>query len=157
MDAGIDMLNPLEVKAGMDPLALKARYGDKLAFHGGLNALLYEQPERMWAEMERIIPNMKAQGLHHRHRSLRARQREPSTCTASSWRPGAGALRLNPPFSFVLFPWGTSARRHHLKPAEQRISCDMVVFTPILSQNRIFHSCSDVIINFRCRMAWARG
>jgi len=46
----------------MDPLALKAQYGDRLAFHGGLNALLYEQPERMWAEMERIIPDMKAKG-----------------------------------------------------------------------------------------------
>ncbi len=62
IDVGVDMLNPLEVKAGMDPLALKARYGDKLAFHGGLNALLYDQPELMWVEMERIIPDMKAQG-----------------------------------------------------------------------------------------------
>jgi uroporphyrinogen decarboxylase len=62
IDAGVDMLNPLEVKAGMDPLALKARYGDRLAFHGGLNALMYEQPENMWAEMERIIPTMKADG-----------------------------------------------------------------------------------------------
>jgi uroporphyrinogen decarboxylase len=62
IDAGVDMLNPLEVKAGMDPLALKAKYGDRLAFHGGLSALLYEEPERMWAEMERVIPAMKAQG-----------------------------------------------------------------------------------------------
>jgi uroporphyrinogen-III decarboxylase len=27
-----------------------------------LNALLYGQSERMWAEMERIIPQMKVQG-----------------------------------------------------------------------------------------------
>ncbi len=47
---------------GMDQLALKARYGDKLAFHGGLNALKYEHPEEMWSEMERVIPTMKANG-----------------------------------------------------------------------------------------------
>jgi uroporphyrinogen decarboxylase len=62
IDVGVEMLNPLEVKAGMDPLALKARYGDKLAFHGGLNALYYEHPEDMWAEMERVIPLMKENG-----------------------------------------------------------------------------------------------
>jgi uroporphyrinogen decarboxylase len=62
IDAGVDMLNPLEVKAGMDPLALKARYGPQLAFHGGLNATLYDPPQRMWAEMERVIPVMKENG-----------------------------------------------------------------------------------------------
>jgi uroporphyrinogen decarboxylase len=62
IDVGVDMLNPLEVKAGMDPLALKARYGHQLAFHGGLNATCYAQPEAMWAEMERVIPVMKEQG-----------------------------------------------------------------------------------------------
>jgi uroporphyrinogen decarboxylase len=62
IDAGIDLLNPMEVKAGMDPLQLKSDYGDKLAFHGGLNALLYREPEKMWAEMERVIPVMKTNG-----------------------------------------------------------------------------------------------
>ena len=62
IDVGVDMLNPMEVKAGMDPLALKAQYGDRLAFHGGLNAMCYDPPERMWAEMERVIPAMKEKG-----------------------------------------------------------------------------------------------
>lgn len=62
IEVGVDMLNPLEVKAGMDPLALKARYGQELAFHGGLNAVCYENPEDMWAEMERVIPVMKENG-----------------------------------------------------------------------------------------------
>ncbi len=62
IDAGVDMLNPLEVKAGMDPLELKAEYGDELTFHGGLNALLYRDAEEMWAEMERVIPAMKENG-----------------------------------------------------------------------------------------------
>ena len=35
---------------------------DQLAFHGGLNATLYHPPERMWAEMERVIPAMKENG-----------------------------------------------------------------------------------------------
>ena len=29
IDVGIDALNPLEVKAGMNPTALKAAYGDR--------------------------------------------------------------------------------------------------------------------------------
>ena len=62
VEIGLDMLNPLEVKAGMDPLALKKTYGDRLAFDGGLNAVLYESPEKMWAEMERVIPVMKENG-----------------------------------------------------------------------------------------------
>jgi uroporphyrinogen decarboxylase len=62
IDVGVDMLNPMEVKAGMDPLALKEQFGDQLAFHGGLNATLYDPPERMWAEMERVIPVMKENG-----------------------------------------------------------------------------------------------
>lgn len=62
IDLGIDMLNPLEVKAGMEPTALKARYGDRLAFHGGLNAVLFEHPDQLWAEMRRVIPVMKQGG-----------------------------------------------------------------------------------------------
>jgi uroporphyrinogen decarboxylase len=62
VEIGVDMLNPLEVKAGVDPLALKARWGDRLAFHGGLNAVLYRTPELLWAEMRRVIPGMKERG-----------------------------------------------------------------------------------------------
>jgi uroporphyrinogen decarboxylase len=56
------MLNPLEVKAGMDPIALKNKYGDKLAFRGGLNAVLFERPDELWAEMRRVIPALKQNG-----------------------------------------------------------------------------------------------
>lgn len=62
IEIGVDMLNPIEVKAGMDPIALKHQYGDRLGFHGGLNAVLYTNPEAMWAEMERVIPVMKKDG-----------------------------------------------------------------------------------------------
>lgn len=62
VEIGVDQLNPLEVKAGMDPIALKKQYGDRLAFHGGLNAVLYEHPERMWDEMRRVVPAMNVGG-----------------------------------------------------------------------------------------------
>ncbi len=61
-DLGIELLNPMEIKAGMDPLALKAQYGDRMAFWGGLDARLYEDPEQMWAEIERVVPAMKQGG-----------------------------------------------------------------------------------------------
>lgn len=62
IDIGIDGLNPLEVKAGMKPIELKKTYGDKLLFHGGINAQLYDVPERLKKEMEKIIPVMKESG-----------------------------------------------------------------------------------------------
>ena len=62
LDAGVEMLNPLEIKAGMDPTRLKTLYGDKLAFHGGINAQLWDDIDKVKAEMERIIPVMKEGG-----------------------------------------------------------------------------------------------
>lgn len=62
VEFGLDGLNPLEVKAGMDPEALKAEYGDRLVLHGGINALLYEDPEALEAEIRRIVPILKENG-----------------------------------------------------------------------------------------------
>lgn len=59
---GLDALNPLEVKAGMDPIHLKETYGNKLVLHGGINAVLWDKPEQIKAEMERVIPVMKQNG-----------------------------------------------------------------------------------------------
>ncbi len=59
---GLDALNPLEVKAGMDPSLLKKQFGDRLVFHGGVNAVLWDQPEAITAEMNRIVPIMKENG-----------------------------------------------------------------------------------------------
>lgn len=59
---GLDALNPLEVKAGMDPVALKHQYGDHLLLHGGVNAVLYDQPDAIQAEMERVVPALKENG-----------------------------------------------------------------------------------------------
>lgn len=62
VNMGLDALNPLEVKAGMDPLLLKQNYGNNLVFHGGVNAVLWDKPDEIEAEMERVIPAMKENG-----------------------------------------------------------------------------------------------
>lgn len=62
IEIGIEILNPIEVKAGMDPVMLKQTYGDKLTFHGGINAALYWEPEKLHAHMRQVIPVMKRGG-----------------------------------------------------------------------------------------------
>ena len=62
IDMGLDALNPLEVKAGMDPIHIKKMFGDKLVLHGGLNAMLWDHIDRIEAEMKRIIPQLKKNG-----------------------------------------------------------------------------------------------
>jgi len=62
VDMGLDMINPLEVKAGMDPVALKQEFGDRLVFHGGINAVNWDKPELIKEEIERVVPAMKENG-----------------------------------------------------------------------------------------------
>lgn len=62
VEMGVDALNPLEVKAGMDPAGLKERYGDRLVLHGGINAVLWDRPDDIAAEMERVLPVLKEGG-----------------------------------------------------------------------------------------------
>jgi uroporphyrinogen decarboxylase len=59
---GLDSLNPLEVKAGMDPVQIKREYGDRLVLHGGINAVLWTDPQAIQAEMERVVPVLKQKG-----------------------------------------------------------------------------------------------
>jgi uroporphyrinogen decarboxylase len=59
---GLDALNPLEVKAGMDVVALKREWGDRLVLHGGINAVLWDRPEEIRAEIERVLPVVKEGG-----------------------------------------------------------------------------------------------
>ena len=62
MEIGLDALNPLEVKAGMEPLLLKERYGDRLTLHGGINAVLWDDPGAIIAEIDRLVPKLKERG-----------------------------------------------------------------------------------------------
>lgn len=61
-DMGLDALNPLEVKAGMDPVYLKETYGKDLVLHGGVNALLWNDLDAMDKELDRLLPILKKDG-----------------------------------------------------------------------------------------------
>jgi uroporphyrinogen decarboxylase len=50
------------VKAGMDPVALKRQYGDKLVLHGGINAVLWDDADAITAEMRQVVPELKRNG-----------------------------------------------------------------------------------------------
>ena len=59
---GVDALNPLEVKAGMDVLKLKKEYGDRLVFRGGINAVNWNNTEAILAEINEKVPILKENG-----------------------------------------------------------------------------------------------
>jgi uroporphyrinogen decarboxylase len=62
IDIGLDAINPLEVKAGVDPVALKHKYGNDLVLHGGINAVLWDDPKAMEDEIKRVLPVLKENG-----------------------------------------------------------------------------------------------
>lgn len=62
IEIGLDGLNPIEVKAGMDPIQIKKTYGKHLLLHGGINALFYNEPNQFENEMRRLIPILKEEG-----------------------------------------------------------------------------------------------
>ena len=62
LDTGVDALNPLEVKAGMDALAIKKQYGDRLVLHGGINAVNWSNIDAIMAEIEEKVPVLKENG-----------------------------------------------------------------------------------------------
>ncbi len=65
VDVGFDAVNPMERKAlGNDPFAFAERYGDRLAFVGGLDARVFETNDRalIAREVAAYIDGMKARG-----------------------------------------------------------------------------------------------
>jgi uroporphyrinogen decarboxylase len=64
IEAGFDCLNPMEVKAGMDPLKLKKDYGDVLAFWGGIDvrAIAHPNPAVLEKEIRTKVPVLKQGG-----------------------------------------------------------------------------------------------
>ena len=62
VETGIDALNPIEVKAGMDVLKLKRDYGERLTLNGGINAVLWDKKDEIIAEIERLLPILKQNG-----------------------------------------------------------------------------------------------
>ena len=62
VEMGLDGLNPLEVKAGVDPLEVKKQYGDRLLLHGGFDALLWNDVDKMEETVRKWVPTLKEQG-----------------------------------------------------------------------------------------------
>jgi uroporphyrinogen decarboxylase len=58
IEAGIDCLQPIEIKAGMDLLRIKRDYGEKIALIGGMDINVLETNDlaRVDAELERKLP-----------------------------------------------------------------------------------------------------
>jgi len=58
IEAGMDCLQAMEVKAGMDLVKLKRQYGDRIAFMGGIDirALESNDPEQVEAELQAKVP-----------------------------------------------------------------------------------------------------
>lgn len=62
MEAGIEVLDPIQVKAnGMIPADLKADFGDKLCFSGGVDEqdlLPHGTPEEVKIEVKNLLDDM---------------------------------------------------------------------------------------------------
>ena len=46
----------------MDPCTIKQKFGKDIVLHGGLNAILFNEMDKMETEMEKIIPMLKEGG-----------------------------------------------------------------------------------------------
>ena len=66
IDMGIDVLNPIQwVCPGMDMVELKAEFGDRIAFHGGMEnqrILPFGTPEQVRAEVRHCIDSLMSDG-----------------------------------------------------------------------------------------------
>ena len=74
IEEGIDCLQPLEVKAGMDLIELKEKYGDKISFMGGIDVRLMalDDPRPIEEEIKRKITVAKEGGgyIYHSDHSV---------------------------------------------------------------------------------------
>ena len=74
IEAGFDVLQPLEVKAGMDLVKLKRLWGDQLAFMGGIDVRAMAHPDAAVIEREIAskVPLAKAGGgyIYHSDHSV---------------------------------------------------------------------------------------
>ncbi|MCE5277433.1 MAG: uroporphyrinogen decarboxylase family protein [Planctomycetaceae bacterium] len=62
VELGLDALNPFEVKAGMDILGVKRRFGDRLTMQGGFDVRNWESFEIAEAELRAKLPELKKNG-----------------------------------------------------------------------------------------------
>lgn len=62
VDLGIDMLNPLEVKAGVDPVAVKRTYGHQIALRGGFDVQKWDNPQAVEEDIRTKLPILMESG-----------------------------------------------------------------------------------------------
>jgi len=62
IDLGVDALNPLEVKAGMDPARVKQAYGKDLVLRGGFDIRLWDDPVAVEQNVHDLLPVMMGSG-----------------------------------------------------------------------------------------------
>ncbi len=62
IELGLDALNPLEVKAGMDPARLKREHGRDLLFSGGFDVRLWNDPLKAEENIRTLLPAMMESG-----------------------------------------------------------------------------------------------
>ncbi len=72
LEIGWEVLDPLEVKAGMDALGLKEQFGDRLALVGGIDVRSMLDLDDMKREVESKIPVLKQGGgyIYHSDHSV---------------------------------------------------------------------------------------
>lgn len=74
IEAGLDCIQPLEVKAGMDLVEMKQKYGDELAFMGGIDVrcMAHPDPSVIEKEISTKIPIAKKSGgyIYHSDHSV---------------------------------------------------------------------------------------
>jgi uroporphyrinogen decarboxylase len=66
-EAGFDILNPMEAKAGCDPVEFAEEYGDRLAFIGGLDVRALESGDcdLIRRKVSGLVEGMKARGARY--------------------------------------------------------------------------------------------
>ncbi len=63
LDAGVNCMHPMEPAAGMDVVAIRKKYGDRLAFSGGIDKhIIRASQAEIVTELERVIPPIIATG-----------------------------------------------------------------------------------------------
>jgi uroporphyrinogen decarboxylase len=67
VDAGFDVLHPMEINAGCEPLKYAEKYGDKLTFIGGFNKMILETGDKELIKQEIVwlIEGMKSLGASY--------------------------------------------------------------------------------------------
>jgi uroporphyrinogen decarboxylase len=62
IEIGLDALNPMEVKAGMDPIYVKENFGDKLLLRGGFDPQDWDKHDKTEAIIRERLPVLMSGG-----------------------------------------------------------------------------------------------